>query len=72
MRKILITAAIVATVFFIVMAISVSLGYYIAVSAGEVFGTPSFGEYAETSVALGGSLGLILGFISGVLYCECK
>lgn len=64
MRDILIPATISVVVFFFVLAISIALGYYVGISAGEVFGTPGFGEYTQTSVILGGFLGLVLGMIS--------
>lgn len=64
MRDMIIPAAISASVFFIVLAISIALGYYVGISAGEVFGTPGFGEYTQTSVILGGFLGVILGMVS--------
>ncbi|AGZ17501.1 hypothetical protein X824_gp027 [Escherichia phage 4MG] len=61
MRDLIVPAAISASVFFIVLAISVALGYYVGISAGEVFGTPGFGEYTQTSVVVGCTLGLPLG-----------
>lgn len=64
MRDIIIPASIGATMFFVVLAISVALGYYIGISAGEVFGTPGFGEYTQTSVVVGSSIGLIMGMVS--------
>lgn len=64
MRDMLIPSAISVCVFFFVLAISIALGYYVGVSAGEVFGTPGFGEYTKTSVILGGFLGLVLGMVS--------
>lgn len=64
MRDMIIPAAISASALFIVLAISIALGYYVGISAGEVFGTPGFGEYTKTSVAVGSVLGLLLGMVS--------
>ena len=64
MRDLIIPTTISVVVFFFVLAISISLGYYVGISAGEVFGTPGFGEYAQTSVILGGFFGLVLGIVS--------
>lgn len=64
MRDLIIPAAISVSVFFIVLGISITLGYYLAISAGQVFGTPGFGEYTETSVAVGSASGLLLGMAS--------
>lgn len=64
MRDMLIPATISVVVFFFVLAIAIALGYYVGISAGEVFGTPGFGEYTKTSVILGGFLGVILGMVS--------
>lgn len=64
MRDMIIPAVIGVLTFFVVLSISVALGYYCGISAGEAFGTPGFGEYTETSIALGSSLGLIIGMVS--------
>lgn len=61
MRSLILPAVVGIVVFFIVIAISISLGYYLGVSAGTVFGSPAFGEYTQTSVIIGGVLGFFLG-----------
>lgn len=64
MREMIIPAAIASAIFFAVLALAMALGYYIGISAGEVFGTPEFGETTETSVVVGALMGLILGMAS--------
>lgn len=64
MRDMIIPATISIVVFFFVLAISIALGHYVAISAGEVFGTPGFGEYTQPSVMIGAFSGVILGMVS--------
>lgn len=64
MRDMIIPAIMGISAFFVVLAVSVALGYYCGISAGEVFGTAGFGEYTETSIAVGSTVGLIMGMAS--------
>lgn len=64
MRDMIIPATISIVVFFFVLAISIALGYYVGISAGEVFGTPGFVEYTQPSVMIGAFSGVSLGMVS--------